>query len=362
MMDPQLLLFRRQYFQLHEPDFLAWPPKQLLRDSSVQAWLYAKLFDAEKNSYLPTERYQFRVLKPLVSRIEQAIENPEEDEISDDLMSHLSTLIASDLPGELIAAQQKSYVTFTCLPPEVSIIDQDYRSEPTITLLERRNLISGSLTTGFRTWEAALHLGSYLLSRRGQSHVRNKSVLELGAGTGFLAILAAKHLGAKHVTTTDGDESVVEALKENLFLNGLDYDQKVITSVLRWGHGLKGTWVEEDCEEWPYDVVIGADIVSAIHGMLRSITDFKQTYEKTAIAALVGTLRMLFDLRPTLQVLISGAVRNAETFETFQQACVRSKFHVKEIDFQPKPIHQQTSLFYAKAVPLKILSITRPGP
>lgn len=78
-MDPQLLLFRRQYFQLHEPDFLAWPPKQLLRDSSIQAWLYAKLFDKEKNSYLPAERYQFRVLKPLVSRIEQAIEDPEED-------------------------------------------------------------------------------------------------------------------------------------------------------------------------------------------------------------------------------------------------------------------------------------------
>ncbi|KXS93513.1 hypothetical protein AC579_6419 [Pseudocercospora musae] len=383
MMDPQLLLFRRQYFQLHEPDFLAWPPKQLLRDSSVQAWLYAKLFDGEKNSYLPAERYQFRVLKPLVSRIEEAIENPEEDvgihpqsplfsthifremrkkiyvlllscsdlysflqEISDDLMSHLSSLVASDLPGELIAAQQKSYVTFTCLPPEASIIDEDYRSEPTITLLERRNLISGSLTTGFRTWEAALHLGSYLLSRRGQSHVRNRSVLELGAGTGFLAIFAAKHLAAKHVTTTDGDERVVEALKENLFLNGLDDDEKVLTSVLRWGHRLKGTWVEEDCEEWPYDVVIGADI----------------TYEKTAIAALVGTLRMLFDLRPALQALISGAVRNAETFETFRQACLRSKFNVNEIDFEPKPIHQQTSLFYAKAVPLKILSITNPDP
>lgn len=250
-------------------------------------------------------------------------------EISDDLMSHLSTLIASDLPGELIAAQQKSYVTFTCLPPEVSTIDEDYRSEPTITLLERRNLISGSLTTGFRTWEAALHLGSYLLSPEGQNHIGGKSVLELGAGTGFLAILAAKHLDAKHVTTTDGDESVVEALKENLFLNGLDDDKKVITSVLRWGHGLKGTWVEEDCEEWPYDVVIGADIVSFIYSMMRSMTDFKQTYEKTAIAALVGTMRMLFDLRPALQVLISGAVRNAETFETFRQACCKSSEDVR---------------------------------
>lgn len=78
-MDPQLLLFRRQYFQLFEPDFLAWPPKQLLKDPTVQAWLYTHLFNSEKNPRMPPERYQLRVLKPLASKIEKAIEDPEED-------------------------------------------------------------------------------------------------------------------------------------------------------------------------------------------------------------------------------------------------------------------------------------------
>lgn len=78
-MDPQLLLFRRQYLQLFEPDFLAWPPKPLLKDASVQSWLYSNLFDTEKHTMLPPERYQLRVLKPLLSKIEQAIEDPEED-------------------------------------------------------------------------------------------------------------------------------------------------------------------------------------------------------------------------------------------------------------------------------------------
>ena len=78
-MDPQILLFRRQYLQLFEPDFLAWPPKQLLRDSGVQEWLYNHMFNAEHSTYLPSERYQFRVIKPLVSKIEQSIEDPEED-------------------------------------------------------------------------------------------------------------------------------------------------------------------------------------------------------------------------------------------------------------------------------------------
>lgn len=92
--------------------------------------------------------------------------------------------------------------------------------------------------------------------------MRDKNVFELGAGTGFVSILCAKHLGAKHVTATDGDEAVIEALKENLFLNGLDDEAKVNASVLRWGRALKDSWVEEEFEDWPYDVILGADIVS----------------------------------------------------------------------------------------------------
>ena len=90
---------------------------------------------------------------------------------------------------------------------------------------------------------------------------------------------------------------------------------------------------------------------------------------------------MLFELRPSIQILISGAVRNAETFETFKNACGklpktlgftsmsladpcrlgRSKFTVQEIDFEAKPMREQIALFYATAVPLKILRISKPG-
>lgn len=163
------------------------------------------------------------------------------------------------LPAEATAVQQKAYVTFSCLSPSAHSSNTP-NEEPTITLLERRHLISGSLTTGYRTWEAALHLGSYLLTSEGSSLIAGKNVLELGAGTGFISVLCAKHLEAKHLTTTDGDEGVIESLKENLFLNELD-DKNVNASVLRWGHGLAGSWVEEECETWPYDVVLGADIV-----------------------------------------------------------------------------------------------------
>ena len=106
-------------------------------------------------------------------------------------MNHLGELISADLPGEATAVQQKTYVTFTCLPPTATITE-DYRDEPTITLLERPQLLSGSLTTGFRTWEAALHLGSYLLLPENRDLIRGKSVLELGAGQ-FSINLTSSH-------------------------------------------------------------------------------------------------------------------------------------------------------------------------
>lgn len=103
-----------------------------------------------------------------------------------------------------------------------------------------------------------------------------------------------------------------------------------------------------------------------------------QTYEPEAIRALVSTLRQLFDLRLNLLVIIAGVVRNAQTYEIFKQECrkfhlpryykaaanplaVASKFTLQEISFQAKSIREQSSLFYAAAVPIKILRITRAG-
>ena len=78
-MDLQLRLFRRQYLQLFQHDFLSWPPKGLLKEADVQKWLYRNMFSPDCNDRLPPERYQFRVLKTLVTKIEQSVEDPEED-------------------------------------------------------------------------------------------------------------------------------------------------------------------------------------------------------------------------------------------------------------------------------------------
>ncbi|GME33461.1 putative Nicotinamide N-methyltransferase [Neofusicoccum parvum] len=264
-----LQTFRAQYFQLLDPAHMRWPEAPLLKRPDVQAWLFEEMFDRDSIQYPPPERYQVRVLKQLVSVIEDAINDPEED--------------------------TKSYVTYS------------FGNDRAVTLLESRSVISSSGTTGLRTWEAALHLGAYLASEAGHKWVQGKRVLELGAGTGLLSILCTKHLQAVKATATDGDEGVVDSIKTNLFLNGLDARVDTESIVLRWGWSwtLQDSLYYEEGSKDQYDVVVGADV----------------TYDKSVIPVLVSTLADLFQHQPSLQILIAATIRNEQTFEAFDVAC-----------------------------------------
>jgi len=391
----ELRLFRRQVLQLLPLPHVSWPSPSSLRKASCQDWIYDNLFDAEKNISLPSERYQLLILKPLLAKIEDSISDPEEDVrrlslkvdscikfiihisapcilngsergwfsqiydcflisiqgISDALMSHLAELMFTPLPSEADAAQQKGWVTYVPLltpsssdatTPSLTI---DSATEPTLKLKESRSVISGAGTTGLRTWEAALHLASYLCSTpTARTHyITDKHILELGAGTGFLSILCAQHLGASHVTSTDGDEGVIDALKENLFHNTAE--DNVTAGVMRWGWGIKDSLAEFEAEKrGGLDTVIGADV----------------TYDKTVIPALVSTIRGVFERWPKIEVLISATVRNENTFAAFETACARNRFLVDEVEFPVTPMAEQRCLFHAADVPIRILRIRAP--
>lgn len=178
-------------------------------------------------------------------------------------MEILSTLLASKLPPEAISVQEKSYVTYT-------FASEEFDDLP-VTLLESRAVISSSGTTGLRTWEAALHLGAFLTTRMGRDIVRGKQILELGAGTGLVSLLCAKHLDVKSVTATDGSEVVVDAIRANIFLNRLDEDDVVDAASLKWGFPLMDFSIEEDYSKGSLDVILGADVVSRVERGTRPI-------------------------------------------------------------------------------------------
>lgn len=96
-------------------------------------------------------------------------------------------------------------------------------------------------------WEAAVVLAEYLEKHR--ELVENKTVLELGAGTGLAGIFAAM-LGA-YVTVTDRPVAL-PVLQKNIERNDAENVQV-----------LELTWGQKNLDQFsrPYEVVIGADIV-----------------------------------------------------------------------------------------------------
>ncbi|KAF7547871.1 hypothetical protein G7Z17_g7444 [Cylindrodendrum hubeiense] len=339
----QVNRFCNQYLQLeHELDF---PEASLLKTQQVQDTIYARLFADGAVQFGPPQRYQLRVLKELVKKVEGSIDDWDEYGVSDELMSTLSVLLATPLTPEAASVQQKSYVTYQLsdLSSEKPVSElQDCAKEPHITLLESRSLISAAGTTGLRTWEAALHLGRYLCQN--SSIIKGKEILELGAGTGYLSILCANVLGSPRVIASDGSDDVINNLPENLFLNGLQESTAVVPMEVKWGHALLGT--EED--KWnggrPVDVVLGADI----------------TYDQSVIPALVGTLLEVFQLYPAVQVYISATQRNEKTFQVFLDKCQINGLAVEDLRFEVPSREMQDGPFYNDKVPIRICKVSKP--
>lgn len=258
--------------------------------------------------------------------------------VSDNLMSHLCSLLSSSIPTEATAAQQKSYVTYA-----LSSLGSQDEGPPSITLLETRNLLAAGGTTGLRTWEAALHLGEYVCGNYPHL-IRGRAVLELGAGTGYISILCARHLGASYVVATDGSEDVVTNLTDNFKLNGLQDASIIHAKELKWGCPLADGDHSEEAGSKQIDLVLAADV----------------TYDETATAALITTFEDIFDRCPGAKVIIAATLRNSKTYSFFQETCHKKAYNFEEIDFGIRPNKLQTGPFYPDKVPIRICRISRP--
>lgn len=268
-------------------------------------------------------------------------------EVSDQIMGRIGHLVSVPRVPEADEVQIKSLVTYTLslLQPPVQI-----------DILENRSLIAAGGTTGLRTWEAALHLGQFLC--RNRNLVTSKRVLELGAGTGYLSILCAKHLGAAHVIASDGSEDVVDNLADNFYANdvpwGYNTSSEVIISpkLLKWGHVLIGTEEAEWNAGRKIDLVVGADII----------------YDHKAIPSLVATLSELLDLYPAAEIVIAATQRNMATLDAFWSACLQNRLKVNELDFsigqilenggEPGQYHTPLSPFYPSNTPIRIFHLS----
>jgi len=199
-------------------------------------------------------------------------------------------------------------------------------------------------TTGFRTWEACLHLSAWLSSPSCFIDLKGKSVLELGSGTGYLSVFCLKYLNAAHVTATDGSDYVVSDLATNFYLNGLQDSTIIEAKELKWGHVLLGGEQAEWNKGREIDIILAADV----------------TYDIDAQPALVATIVDLVELYPRAKVLVAATIRNKKTWENFLNICGSNSFSLERLDFPVIPPEMQEGPFYWDGFPI-LLNIIKKG-
>ncbi|GAB1598580.1 protein N-lysine methyltransferase METTL21A-like [Argonauta hians] len=99
-------------------------------------------------------------------------------------------------------------------------------------------------------WDSAIVLSEFL--EKHPEFVKNKSVIELGAGTGLVGIVAA--LLGGNVTVTE-QQSALENLRANVCANTASYDVSIETKLLDW------TSNHSDSFKSHYDLIVGSDII-----------------------------------------------------------------------------------------------------
>ncbi|XP_029113564.1 methyltransferase like 21e isoform X4 [Scleropages formosus] len=170
-------------------------------------------------------------------------------------------------------------------------------------------------------WPSALVLCHFLDTHREEYSMEDKSIIELGAGTGLVSIVTAL-LGAK-VTATDLPD-VLGNLRHNVSRNtrGRCRHAPLVTE-LTWGQGLEERFPRASCR---FDYILAADVVYAhphLEELMRTFEYLCQ--ERTVIlwamrfrldrenrfverVARTFDLELLYDL-PTLRIRLFRATR-----------------------------------------------------
>ncbi|XP_068141116.1 protein-lysine N-methyltransferase EEF2KMT [Drosophila tropicalis] len=161
-------------------------------------------------------------------------------------------------------------------------------------------------TTGLCTWEASLALADYLLEHR--DLVKDKNILELGAGAGMLGIMLKQpllDLGTRRVTMTDGSPSCVRLMRHNIRINFPNAKSNDDIEIPQCGQLLWETVEEFGCQyDDAINLLLAADVV----------------YDNSQFDSLLKTFEFFYlKSNSKLHILLASTVRNIETLQKFTE-------------------------------------------
>jgi len=210
----------------------AWSSKEEKQEENENQCNRNKKKSTEKIVYTPTRRYMNKLILRFVSRIER--ENSISIDVEDEdlailLAEHLDRggrvnfgmkrrlgVGVDDMPDPTESCYQSFHVpsSFRCLD---DVSSPATTSAAPSTLLGIRVYPQHNDVGVSRIWEAGCCLAEYLLEY--PSYVKDKRVVELGAGVGLTGLVAAGSCGAIAVHMTDYTEDCLENLDYNVKLN-----------------------------------------------------------------------------------------------------------------------------------------------
>jgi hypothetical protein len=121
---------------------------------------------------------------------------------------------------------------------------------------------SGGFGTGGKVWSSSKILSKYLLEEaqkreKAKLFNENENIIELGCGTGYLGISAAKALRSRSLTLTDGGtEALLKLCEENARRNGIE---NVAACKLEWGVGKLSKELRERIEAFRPSIILASD-------------------------------------------------------------------------------------------------------
>eukprot|EP00924_Labyrinthula_sp_SR-Ha-C_P005295 maker-scaffold_1-snap-gene-27.47-mRNA-1 protein AED:0.03 eAED:0.03 QI:138/1/1/1/0.66/0.5/4/121/256 len=177
---------------------------------------------------------------------------------------------------------------------------------------------------GARVWDVAIQFSKFLEQNR--SILLNKSVLEIGAGTGLCGLVAGK-LGAEKVVLTDLPR-VVPILEEQVSLQDFDVSS-VSAKELTWGKNLD----EYSKVYTDIDLILLSDMAAPV----------------PEVENLLFTLETLLEVNPDALVLFGMHIHREFSTPFISQA--KQIFNVERIldaEFNPKFISDRVELYWMR--------------